>query len=491
LLQRRSSFNHRHELLIATVVSGGTRMQSYKMFKLTCLAAAITAISIPVFAEPVDATRTLPNAKPGECYAKVVIPAQYKTENVDVTTLEASVRFEMIPAKYEIVEEKVLVKEAAKKIVPVPAEYEMTTESVEIAPAGKAWLAGKKRAALPASPALLAAVRSSGVKLDELPVGACLSEYYVPAQYKQEEVRVLKTASYDKIEVEPAAYEWAEEKVLVKEATKKVVEVPAVFETVTEKVLVAPATTVWKAGRGPVQRIDNSTGEIMCLVEVPAQYKTVKRKVIKTAATTKEVEIPAEYAVQRVSKLVKPAQERRIKVEPTYETLSKTVKVADEKFFWHPDWEDKPAGKLTGNTICLRETEAKVETVKQRKVKTPASIKEVEIPAEYKMVKVRKLVSAPTQKRIDIPAVVESVPKKVKVAEERREWRSVLCETNMTAEILTELQQALKAAGYNPGPIDGSIGAQTMRAVDDYQRAKGLERGGLTLSTLESLGVKI
>jgi hypothetical protein len=466
-------------------------MQSYKILKLSCLAAAIAATSMQALAEPVDATLTLPDAKPGECYAKVVIPAQYKTENVDVTAREASVRFEMIPAKYEMVEEKVLVKEAAKKIVPVPAEYEMTTETVELAPAGKAWLAGKKRSALPASPALLAAIGSSGVKLDEQPVGACLSEYYMPAQYKKEDVRVMKTASYDNIEVEPAAYEWVEEKVLIKEASKKVVEVPAEFETVTEKVLVAPATTVWKAGRGPVQRIDNSTGEIMCLVEIPAKYKTVTRKVIKTPATTKEVEIPAEYAVQRVSKLVKPAQERRIKVEPTYETFSKTVLVAEQKFFWHPDWEDKPAGKRTGNTICLRETPAKMATVKQRKVKTPASIQEVEIPAEYKMVKVRKLVSAPTQKRIDIPAVIETVAKKVKVADERREWRNVLCETNMTPGVLTDLQKALKAAGYNPGPIDGSIGAQTMRAVDEYQRANGMERGGLTLSTLKALGVKI
>jgi peptidoglycan hydrolase-like protein with peptidoglycan-binding domain len=107
------------------------------------------------------------------------------------------------------------------------------------------------------------------------------------------------------------------------------------------------------------------------------------------------------------------------------------------------------------------------------------------------MVKVRKLVSAPTQKRIDIPAVIETVAKKVKVADERREWRSVLCETNMTPGVLTDLQKALKAAGYNPGPIDGSIGAQTMRAVDEYQRANGMERGGLTLSTLKALGVKI
>jgi hypothetical protein len=465
-------------------------MESLRIYQKSCLALAITLGSMHSIAEPVDATNTLPNAKPGECYAKVVIPAQYKTENVDVTVREASVRFETQPAEYQVVEEKVLVKDAAKKIVPVPAEYEIAKETVELAPASKRWLAGKSRKAMPASPSLLAAVTTSGITLDEQQVGSCLSEYYVPAQYKQEDVRVLKTAAFDKIEVEPAAYEWAEEKVLVKEAAKKVVEVPAEFESVTEKVLVKPATTAWKTGRGLVERIDNTTGEIMCLVEIPAQYKTVERKVIKTAATTKEIEIPAEYQIQKVRKLVKPAQERRVKVEPTYETVSKTVKVADEKFFWHPDYEDKPAGRATGNTICLRETPAKMATIEQRKVKTPATIKEVEIPAEYKMLKVRKLVKPAQQKKIEIPAKIETVAKRVKVSDERLEWRSVLCETNITGRIMTDLQKALKAAGFNPGPIDGQVGAQTLRAVDNYQRAKGLERGGLTLTTLKSLGVE-
>ncbi|MGD1984199.1 MAG: peptidoglycan-binding domain-containing protein [Chromatiaceae bacterium] len=466
-------------------------MQSLIKLQPTLLAMAIASGALPAVAETVDATQTLPNAKPGECYAKVVIPAQYKTEMVDVTLSEASARFETIPARFEVVEEKVLVKEAANKIIPVPAEYETVVETVEVAPAQKKWLAGKSRKALPASPALLTAVSASGVNLDELPVGSCLSEYFVPAQFKEEEVKVLKTAGYEKIEVEPAAYDWVEEQVLVKEASKKVVEVPAEYETVTEKVLVAPATTAWKEGTGPVQRIDNSTGEILCLVEVPAKYETVERKVIKTAATVKEVEIPAEYKVQRVSKLVKPAQERRIKVEPTYETLTKTVKVADEKFFWHPDWQDKPEGKATGNSLCLRETPAKMAQVKQRKVKVPATIREEEIPAAYETIKVRKMVEPAKQTRIEIPAVVETVAKKVKVSAERLEWRSVLCETNMTPRILTDLQKALKAAGFNPGPIDGQIGAQTLRAVDNYQRANEMERGGLTMSTLEALGVKI
>ena len=95
----------------------------------------------------------------------------------------------MVPAKYEMGPEKVLVKEATKSFC--AAEYEMTTETVEgVGPAASWFRQAKKCPA--ASPALLAAIGSSGVKLDEQPVGACLSEYYLPAQYKKEDVRVMK-----------------------------------------------------------------------------------------------------------------------------------------------------------------------------------------------------------------------------------------------------------------------------------------------------------
>jgi len=71
------------------------------------------------------------------------------------------------------------------------------------------------------------------------------------------------------------------------------------------------------------------------------------------------------------------------------------------------------------------------------------------------------------------------------------EWRPVLCKTNMTRDIVQRIQVALKKAGHNPGPIDGVLGRSTMAAVRSYQRAKGLATGGITMSTLESLGVKI
>ncbi len=437
-----------------------------------------------------DAGSALPNAKAGECYAKVIIPAEYKTESQTVTVKEASSKIEIIPAKYEWVEEKVLVKEGSKKLIPVPATYTTVSEKILVTPAEKIWTKGTSKDAGRANPSILAGAVTNGLNLADAKIGNCYAEYYIPAQYKTETQQVLKTEASQKIEIIPAKYEMKEEKVLVKEASSKLIEVPAVYETVTEQVLVKPATTEWKKGRGPVERLDNSTGEIMCLVEVPAVYKTVSKRVLKTPANTKKVEIPAEYKIEQVRKLVTPAQEVKKEIPATYETVTKRIKTADEKVMWAVRGSNID-GKATGATLCLKEIPAVYKTVEQKKVKTPAISKIVEIPPEYKVIKKRKLVTPAAEKKIEIPAKTQMVSKKVKVKDETQQWQPVLCETNMSTNLITEIQRALKNAGHNPGPIDGKIGNQTMVAVDSYQRANGLPRGGLTLRTIEKLGIKI
>ena len=437
-----------------------------------------------------SAPDALPNAKAGECYAKVIIPAEYKTETQTVTTKDASSKIEIIPAKYEWVQEKVLVKEGSKKLVPVPATYINVSEKVLVTPAEKIWTRGAKKTSPRSNPSVLAGAFANGLNLTDAKVGNCYAEYLIPAQYKTETQQVLKSEASQKIEIIPAKYELVDEKILVKEASSKLVEVPAVYETVTEKVLVKPATTEWKKGRGPIQRIDNSTGEIMCLVEIPAIYKTVSKRVLKSPTTTKKIEIPAEYKVQKVRKLVTAPQEKKIEIPATYEIVTKRLKVADEKVMWAVRGS-KLDGKATGATLCLKEIPAVYKTVKQKKVKTPATTKIIEIPAEYKSIKKRKLVTAAKEKKIEIPAKTEIISKKVKVSEETMQWRPVLCETNMSDTTISDIQQALKKAGYNPGPVDGLIGHQTLVAVEQFQRANGLPRGGLTLQTLEKLGVKI
>ncbi len=439
-----------------------------------------------------DASSALPNAKAGECYAKVIIPAKYKSESQTVTVKDASSKIEIIPAKYEWTEEKVLVKEASKKLIPVPATYQTVAEKVLVTPAEKIWTRGAGKKAGRASTSALAGAQANGLNVADAKVGGCYAEYSIPSQYKTETQKVLKTEASAKIEIIPAKYEWKEEKVLVKEASAKLIEVPAMYETVTEKVLVTPATTEWKKGRGPVERLDGSTGEIMCLVEVPAVYNTVSKRVLKSPSSTKKVEIPAEYKVQKVRKLVTPAKEKKTEIPATYETVTKRIKTADEKVMWALKGSSVGGnGKATGSTLCLKEVPAVYKTVNQKKVKTAATTKVVEVPAEYKVVKKRKLASPAAEKKIEIPAKTQVVSKKVKVSEESMQWRPVLCETNMTETTITDIQRALKKAGHNPGDIDGVIGRQTLVAVDSFQRANGLPRGGLTMQTLSKLGVKL
>jgi hypothetical protein len=217
-----------------------------------------------------------PNAKPGECYARVLVPEKYTLQKEKVLVKEAGEKLQVIPAKYRWVEKKVLVREPSEKIVTVPATYKTVTE-----------------------------------------------------------------------------------KVLVSEPSKRVVTIPPVYKTVTEKILVRPAHTEWKRGRGPVEKLDGKTGEILCLVKVPpvyktitkkvlvtpaqtkeipipARYKTITKKVVATPATTKTVTIPALYKTVKVKELVEPAKIKRIPVPPVYKTVSKKVKIADSIIKWVP-----------------------------------------------------------------------------------------------------------------------------------------------------------
>ena len=87
-----------------------------------------------------------------------------------------------------------------------------------------------------------------------------------------------------------------------------------------KKLLVKPAHTVWKKGSGLIEKIDNSTGELMCLVEVPAEYETVKTKVLVSPETTQTISIPAEYETVKVKKVATAATTKTIEIPAEYKT---------------------------------------------------------------------------------------------------------------------------------------------------------------------------
>ena len=65
----------------------------------------------------------------------------------------------------------------------------------------------------------------------------------------------------------------------------------------------------------------------------------------------------------------------------------------------------------------------------------------------------------------------------------------MLCETNLTKELITKVQEALLMNGLTPGVVDGRLGAATQSAIKQYQQESGIATGGLTYETLERLGI--
>jgi len=430
-----------------------------------------------------------PNARAGECYAKVMVPAEYKTVDEKIVVAEASQKIEVIPAKYEWTEVRVPVQQESEKLVAVPATFKTVEEKVEIEAAHTEWRIGPGAKAKAAGGQTITAALALGLPKIANP-GQCFNEFYQPAEFKTETEKLLKKAASENITTSEPEFKWVEEKVLIKEASEKLVEVPAQYDVITEKVLESPAYTTWKKGRGLNEKVDNATGEIMCLVEVPAKYKTLEKKVLKTPVTITKVEIPAEYKTIKVKKLVKPAQEQRAAVEAEYQTVEKRKKVSDAKLSWEPEGA-AGAGKATGKTLCLAEVPAKYKTITKQVIKDKATIEKVAVAAEIKTVRMSKLVAPPSEKRIPIPARHQIVPKRSKVSDARLEWQPVLCETNTTRELVMQIQNALQKAGFNPGTADGALGNATMRAIDAYQRKHNLPHGGLTLQTIEKLGIKV
>ncbi|MEM9055845.1 MAG: peptidoglycan-binding domain-containing protein [Pseudomonadota bacterium] len=233
----------------------------------------------PVIPEGMSSDLFPPNAEPGRCYARVLIPATYREESERVLVKEASERVEIIPAQYETVTERVLVKEASTRLETIPARYETVEERV--------------------------LVKAASSRIEE-----------VPATYKTMSERVL---------VSPARTEWKRgpassfNGVLSTSTTDTgeimcLVEVPAVYKTVSRTVVDQPATT----------------REVV----IPAEYRTIKKTVLAEPARTREITIPAEYDTVKVQNVVKPAAERRIKIPEEYSTVTRQVKVGEDELEW-------------------------------------------------------------------------------------------------------------------------------------------------------------
>ena len=131
---------------------------------VTAISVGISVFVPTLNAESVDATNTLPDAKPGQCYAKVMIPAVYESKKEIVLVGEAAEEIEPVPAVYQEVEEQVLVEKADTKLIPIPAEFETITDRIELSPRRTVWVNSLDKKGIPVSPILLDAAKTGGVE---------------------------------------------------------------------------------------------------------------------------------------------------------------------------------------------------------------------------------------------------------------------------------------------------------------------------------------
>ena len=227
-----------------------------------------------------------PNAKAGECYARITQPAQFKTVQERVLATEASEKVAVTPATYKTVQERILVREASERLEVVPASYKTVEERILVTPA-------KKR--IVTVPATYKTV-SERIKVRDAyttwkPGGSVIA---VGANALGGTILQNRTSSTGEVMC--------------------LVEVPAEYKTVTRRVQATAATTREET--------------------VPAVYRTVKKRVVATPASTRTIKIPAEYRTVTKTVEATPASVQRTKVPETYRSVTRTVEAAPARTVW-------------------------------------------------------------------------------------------------------------------------------------------------------------
>jgi len=456
---------------------------------VSVLFCGLFAIDASAQSQP-EVAEIMPPAKSGECYAKVNVPAKYRTEEVDVLLKEATEQYQITPAKFENKTKRVKTRDASSNIKAVQPVFAVEKDNFLVAPASTRWVRDSLKGTAPLSEGEISDLGTAGINLDEVAVGSCLFEHYIEPTIKEIPNRVLISEATEKLSTTPAKYRRATEEVLVKAAYKRLIEVPTVFSKKQDRVLVEAAHSVWQKGTGPIQKIDNQTGEIMCRVDIPADYETIDVDVVSTGPLLTDVTEEAVYKTVRVQKLETDATEQRVPVAAVFKTMNKEQEQTPGRYTWLST-RTSADSRPTGRVVCHQAKPAKQIAYERTIVKTAGNFVRTPVEETFEDVTVTEMVADAQSVKIPVAGASRKIERRIKVADSRFEWQAVLCETNTTGDVIARLQTALADQGYSPGSIDGVLGRGTLRALESYQLKNSLAEGGVTLESLKALGVQL
>lgn len=301
------------------------------------------------------------------------------------------------------------------------------------------------------------------------------------------------------------------ERVVVKPERTETRAVPEVVEMVEDRVLVRP------------ERIERRI--------VPAVvHKEMVTEVVRPASFREE-RIPARYETRVEHVMVKDARREWVRREgiPTEAPLmtpaehapvryrtdgtlqwpgkNEPMQVSSETsdYIEHNDGQDVWCLKMVPGVYEDRQSRVEVEPERVRRVEVPAEtrrvrrevidvpegVEEVVIPAVYEKRRVRRVVQPARTEAFVVPAVYDEVTQQRVTGQPEPVWREVICGKNTSTAKIMEVQRALAARGYQPGPIDGQLGKQTVSAMQKFQADNGLPQGQPSVEAVKLLGVPL
>ena len=354
-----------------------------------------------------------------------------------------------------------IVRPATVRIDRIPMQYETVTETIETKPSSSKWV--KRQAdknCLSADP-------------NDCLVW-CLVE--VPAEYSTVSKQVPSgcPAGYILSSKGGGAYDSGTRSGAAYEECIRVTQVPAEYGT-----------------RQVVQSPPSYSEET-----IPAQYKTITKQRIIKPATAREEIIPAEFATVTRQVLKNPGGYARKAVPAEFNTVTMPMRQGLQLkpgYRWTTSGLVYNPNNTGGNNAGggfggsgLGDMVPGDTPVDPSSAEPYSNWGTAGCPSGYAF----DTSDNTCKKTTTIPAEYTTVTKQ---AISRQggfsEWREVLCANEVTTAVIIQVQNALKARGYNPGPSDNVLGTRTKAALVQFQRDNGLPVGQLDFQTLKALGI--
>lgn len=244
------------------------------------------------------------NARPGQCYAKLLVAPQFDTVNERVLVAEARTEQRHIPEVSEWRVKDVLVEPEKVMRRKTPAVTRLVTETEVVTPAGFREEVIPARYETRLERVMVQPERQVWVEKAGIATGAAL---VTPVTHEAVRYRADGTLTWPGKQPVLVQTNGATADYLQKGSAQTVLcleVLPAVFEDRKTQVLVEPER---------VRRI-----------EVPAVTRQVKRTVVDQAERDEEYVVPAVYKKQKVKEVVQPARTETIEIPAVYRDEART-----------------------------------------------------------------------------------------------------------------------------------------------------------------------